>query len=320
MIHGARRFHAPPIRAVRTGIALLVIGVCATACTGAGEPGYEGRSSASWAAALHDPDSLVRRDAAQALGEILTIAPSSHATVSALIAALADSSDVVQLAAGDALTRNGALPDAAVPGVLGGLADSAHAHTREHSAALLGYASTTMAPQITTRLLAVLAGAHRDPDRAVRASAASALSRVGVGPWLTSTAARAAIRLAIRDDDDLVRKSAIDALARITPPDPPNDVPAYVLALNDTSSWVRASAAFALAGLREAAAPAVDALLLHLTDPSAPVRQATADALENIGPAAHAALPALQRALADPNYEVQSEAKKAITRITTTAP
>lgn len=127
----------PARRRVLLCALLWVVAPAAVACTGA-DPGYEGRSSRDWIAALQDPDTLARRKAASALGRVLSINPKASGVVDALVRTLADSNDEVRIEAATSLTQNGVLASEAVPGVVGALHDSLHVHTREHAALLLG--------------------------------------------------------------------------------------------------------------------------------------------------------------------------------------
>ena len=82
--------------------------------------------------------------------------------------------------------------------------------------------------------------------------------------------------------------------------------------LKAAAPMTRNSAAYSIAGIGPAAAPAVPALIEALHDQEASVRF---PALREIGPAASAALPALEEALDDRNDDVAAMAKKAITAI-----
>lgn len=148
---------------------LLTVGACSS------DPGYGGRSAGEWMTQLETaPDSLQRRQAADALGRILGIRPGSERVTAALVRALADTSDEVRLAAGTALVQDRRLPAVAIPGLLEALRDSAHLHTREHAAELLA----SVAPTEASRVVPALTRALQDPDRRVREAAARALARL----------------------------------------------------------------------------------------------------------------------------------------------
>lgn len=151
--------------------ALLVLTVIACST----DPGHGGRSAEEWMAQLESaPDSMHRRQAADALGRILVINPRSERVTAALVRALADTSDEVRLAAGTALVQDHRLPVAAIPGLLEALRDSAHMHTREHAAELLA----AVAPPESARVIPALTRALRDPDLRVRDAASRALARL----------------------------------------------------------------------------------------------------------------------------------------------
>lgn len=151
------------------------------------EPSHQGRPAEEWITQLEtSPDSLQRRAAADALGRILEIKPGSERVTAALVRALADTSDEVRLAAGTALVQDRRLPGVAVPGLVRALGDSAHEHTREHAAELLGSTTPADAGQATRGLLAAL----EDPDAGVRDAAIGSLAKIASRAPTTITALR----------------------------------------------------------------------------------------------------------------------------------
>ena len=151
------------------------------------EPSHQGRPAEEWIAQLEtSPDSLQRRAAADALGRILEIKPGSERVTTALVRALADTSDEVRLAAGTALVQDRRLPGVAVPGLVRALADSAHEHTREHAAELLGSTTAADAGEATRGLLTALG----DSDAGVRDAAVGSLAKIATRAPLTVTALR----------------------------------------------------------------------------------------------------------------------------------
>lgn len=283
---------------------LLVAGA---SCSGA-DPGYKGRTSREWIGALNDPDSIVRRDAAFALGRILEINPSTAGVVDALVATLGDTSDVVRLEAGNSLLRGSALNDAAVPGLLRALDDSAHAHTREHATSLLGYASPQAAPRIVPVLVVKV---RSDPDATTRAAAAAAIGRLRP----TGADAAAALRSAMADASPAVRQDALESLARLPQHPAPADLPLLAAALQDSAPGVRAAAAYALADVGTDAASTAPALVGLVSDPDPDVRRAAVRALGSVGANRDVTMPALQRALRDSSAGVQAEARAAMQRL-----
>jgi len=86
--------------------------------------------------------------------------------------------------------------------------------------------------------------------------------------------------------------------------------------LKASAPQTRNAAAYQLAGMGPAAAPAVPALIEALQDPSPAVRYPVTIALREIGPAAKAAIPALKKVVDDDmSDEVAASAKQAIRHI-----
>lgn len=170
MSHETRR-HSPGLRGALAALTVLfmALGACSA------DPGHDGRTAEEWIAQLEtSPDSMQRRNATDALRRILEINPGSERVTSALVRALADTSDEVRLAAGTALVQNRRLPAVAVPGLLRALGDSAHEHTREHAAELLGSTTPSEASEATRGLMVAL----EDPDPGVRDAAVGSLAKI----------------------------------------------------------------------------------------------------------------------------------------------
>ena len=183
---------------------LLVLFVAPGACSS--DPGHGGRTAEEWIAQLEtSPDSMQRRSAADALGRILEIRPGSARVTAALVRALADTSDEVRLAAGTALVQDRRLPGVAVPGLVRALGDSAHEHTREHAAELLGSTTPADAPEATRGLMAAL----DDPEPGVRDAAVGSLVKIASRAPTTITA----LRQLANSGSPLARAEARRALA-----------------------------------------------------------------------------------------------------------
>ena len=284
------------------------------------DPGHKGRSSADWISQLVELDVERRVDAADALAKVLALQPNAPKVIAALVRTLADTSDVVRVAAAVAL-RNAAsggdkartqLAREAVPGVAALLADSAHVEVRRHAAQVLGEfgasaASVTVPP---------LATALRDPAPDVRLAAASALA--GLGPAARPVVPR--LLEAARDPDRRVRASVARTLAESE--ESSNRIGnALVQALGDSDAVVREAVAIGLGkrgmkGLRQLAtmtgvesAP-LTALRGATRDPVSAVRLAAVTSLGLLGDSA--SLPTLRRALADPDTAVRREAAHAL--------
>jgi HEAT repeat protein len=90
--------------------------------------------------------------------------------------------------------------------------------------------------------------------------------------------------------------------------------------LKASAPQTRNAAAYQLAGMGPAAAPAVPALIEALQDPSPAVRYPVTIALREIGPGAKAAIPALKKVVDDDiSDEVAASARQAIRAIDPTA-
>ncbi|MGH7702272.1 MAG: HEAT repeat domain-containing protein [Gemmatimonadales bacterium] len=95
---------------------------------------------------------------------------------------------------------------------------------------------------------------------------------------------------------------------------------AWMQDLNAPAPYTRNAAAYAISSMGPAAKSAVPALIASLEDPAAAVRFPVAYALGEIGPDAIAAVPALTKTMDDVNDDVAFMARKAIKKITGTAP
>jgi HEAT repeat protein len=90
----------------------------------------------------------------------------------------------------------------------------------------------------------------------------------------------------------------------------------WIADLKATSPQTRNAAAYEIAGLGPAAAPAVPALIEALDDPVAAVRFPATVALLEIGPAAKAAVPRLKQMMDEElNDEIAASARRALKQI-----
>lgn len=97
---------------------------------------------------------------------------------------------------------------------------------------------------------------------------------------------------------------------------PPVPIGQLIADLKAAAPYTRNGAAYQLAHMGSAAAPAVPALIEALSDPAASVRYPVTIALGEIGPPAKAAVPALKKVMEDDiNDEVAASAKRALRRI-----
>lgn len=91
---------------------------------------------------------------------------------------------------------------------------------------------------------------------------------------------------------------------------------AWIEDLSGEAPYTRVAAAYAVAAMGAAGAPAVPTLTRNLKDPINSVRYSSALALKEIGPPASSAVPALQEAREDMNDDVSHMARKALKSIT----
>jgi HEAT repeat protein len=308
------------MRHVRRPIALLIALVFGAGCHT--DPGYKGRPSEAWIAQLAEPGLDQRIEAATALGEVLRLQPNAPKVVTALVAALADTSDPVRVAAASAIRHAGRggrrvreqLERDAVPAIAALLADSAHPAVRTQAVAVL----RDFGPDAAPTSAPALAGALADPDPFVRRPAADALGALG-------EAARPVVQriiAATRDADFRVRRAAARALALVGGP-PATVGPALAAALRDTVELVREAAAEGMGergadGLREWTAPSagdpLGALRAVATrDQNPRVRIAAVTALGLLGDAGSRR--ALRQARTDSDPTVRREAEHALSAV-----
>jgi HEAT repeat protein len=287
--------------------------VAALACGGA-DPGYGGRSSGDWAAVLADTagGASERVRAAEALGHVLEIYPRASAALDALIRSLRDTSDVIRLAAGQALSREGVRAKGIVEGLAAALGDSAHADVRAQAAGILGAVGRRDPAAIP-----LLVRALRDPTPDVRGAGARALS---TSQTRDPKAVDALVAMAARDSSAWVRATAVGALDALPAP-AGRALPTYLAAIRDTSSVVRHRGIAAMTSLGAAAAPAARSLAALLTDADPAVRGGAATALGQVGRVVAAPyLGALRRLRADPDRAVRTQAEAAVATLEGRAP
>ena len=274
--------------APRAAVVVTVWGLGATTALATvacgGDPGYQGRPSQSWIAQLDaGPTRDARADAAMALGHVLDVQPNTPAVVTALVRALADTNDIVRVAAAFALTgaaASGGQTRAALPGAVPGLAtllaDTAHADVRVQAARVLGGLGTATG----AGGVRLVAGALRDPDADVRRASLDAVAQIGPSARAGWPALDTAlVRLAREDTVAANRQAALAALTAIHAPAALLR-PALVRAAADPDRDTRKAAVTTLGLLGAAADPAARAGLTRaLADADAGVRQEARHAL-----------------------------------------
>jgi HEAT repeat protein len=217
--------------------------------------------------ALEDWHVGVRWTAADALGRI---DPGAKAITGPLGRALKDRELVVRLAAAEALGHQGPGASTAVVALAAALKDEEE-EIRAEAAKSLG--------EIGPRAKAAvgpLRDALRDQEQEVRKEAANALIKID------SKAAVATLTAAIRDPDAAVRVSAAARLASASPPHTDTAVLVLADALRDGNPDVRLDAAHSLGEIGPLAKAALPRLMDALKDEKPFVRRAAARALRKI--------------------------------------
>jgi HEAT repeat protein len=281
-------------------------------------------------AALSDPATAVRREAARALG---LIGPAAEAAPD-LIALLNDEDEAVRCQATESLGRVDGPPETVIAALVGLLPDVSPA-VRAAAARTLGSlkgkaesAVPALVPLLQDREEAVRQAAAEavgrigtlngdsthtlveglaNPDNVVRADTAEALGTIGE----TAGEATPALVEALKDTNDRVRGKAAEALGKIGEA-AAEAVPSLVRALHDKDNWVSAMAAEALGEMGESADGAIPALMRSLGHINPQVRSNAAEALGKMGDAAASAAPALEKAAGDEDAEVRSQAVRAL--------
>lgn len=178
-----------------------------------------------------------------------------------------------------------------------------------------------------------------DTNKDVRRSAVQGLGRAGEKAFKS-------LHKALKDEDPSIRSMAAASLKQLGSAAKPALDDLVHMAVKDANFGAKRNAMFALGGLeedgakalgkilseakdqqtlmfgmqtlsgmKESAAPAVDALIGLLKSPTPLIRWNAATALGNIGPAAKAAIPALQVATKDANPTVRNFATRALAMI-----
>jgi HEAT repeat protein len=252
--------------------------------------------------ALNDPDPLLRRAAAEALGK--TPEPPGQVISALLTALLRDSEDsLVRRAAAESLAQAGRGQSTVVDALVAMLGNSPDAGLQQACACALGRLGTARHEVVTALLHALKKG-----DAAVRLAAVRALGQLESTTEPVVHALRAAL---LKDPEPRVRAAAAEAVAGRLPQDPAV-LDALVHMLTEpgrvgTSAQsslprplqehLRARAAHALKRMGPTAVPVLVALL-SLPDP---IDRLAAECLAAIG---ETALPALENALPTATEEV----------------
>lgn len=265
------------------GRTLFALVTCTTAATFGchSEPSYDTLAAHEWIDSMRSVSLRERVHAANALGRILEISPSSPHVIEALITALSDE-DPVRMAAAAALSAEGLQAAGALQGVHRALHDSAHAEVRAAAASVLG----SIGDDANAATIAILTEALGDVDPRVRAAAAGALGRVGP----KALRGLATLEGLTSDPFSFVKIEAMRASIRIRRSE---QVASGMLRtmMKDSSPDVRAQAMYSAGELGSAASVLVPELIAGLADSVAAVRRAATNALRVVGPSAVAATP-----------------------------
>ena len=290
-------------------LAALYCAALVAACQA--DPGYKGRTSSEWIAQLHDGSPPAREDAAMALGRVLAINPRLKPPITALVSALADTSDGVRVAASLALSQPGVSTVDALPGLAHMLEDSAHAAVRVRGVRALGRLLSSSNVTERARVLATVLPAYRDTDADVREAVAGALGQARSVDTLAAELQRALTAL-VTDPSSRTRARAVEALGATSSPVRRE---ALRVALRDSSAAVRLAAITGLTRDTIALVALQTEILQVMTDPSARVRLAAVGAFSAHPTATDQATTAALRArLTDPDSAVRTEAAHALTQ------
>ena len=161
--------------------------------------------------------------------------------------------------------------------------------------------------------LPALTAALGDKDEVVRLNAAYELGMVGAAavPALIETWREASEDTSSPGSEAESFRHATYALSAIGEP----AVPALIDTLQDKNESIRASAAYALGDIGNAAQDAVPSLTQALRDESAWVRRHATEALGLIGQPVQNTVPALIGLLRDPHYWIRDNAARALARL-----
>jgi HEAT repeat protein len=292
-----------------------------------------GKSASDWVAVLRSDDLKAR---GEAYGALMLFGPAVKGAVPALIDALDDPRQQVQIKAAEALRYIG--PDAAAPapalvrklGIRG--PDIGIAWGAEEALVAIGPAALPSlirclegddkeARQRAMLILARFGAAARDavpalaklvnlPDGVQSGDAIAVLGKIGPGASAAIPTLSAAYESLKPDDED--RKYALlDALPRIGAPPSPR----IIGDLNDPDPDRRASAVLILSQFGAKAHSAAGRLVALVDDPSPVVRVRAAVALFSVDPAHPRVLSALSSALDSSDIDILDEAIPAIAQL-----
>jgi HEAT repeat protein len=254
-------------------------------------------------ALVKDPNPLVRRSAAYALG---CLGSDGAAGLPALMASLKDTNPVVRQNAAWALGKLGA---GGIPGLQKALRDEDRLVKRDAAAALGSQDPVSVRPALPD-----LFELCKMNDSEARRAALGVLIRV-VGPQ--DEQGVTAVQAALADPDEEVKNFAALTLSNVGGPESAVAVPQLIKAMGSPDVELRRQAAAGIRNIGPAAQKAVPELIRALRDPDEELRGNAALALGGIGPGAEAAYPLLVQMIENPKErsETRIEAAVALSRI-----
>jgi HEAT repeat protein len=214
--------------------------------------------------ALSDTNSLIRKGAVDALGDIGNV---KAEVLPALIKSLIDRDSYVRKSASDALCKIGA---PAIPPIMKALTGE-DSLIRKGAAEALGNMGA-LSPEIVPALIKAL----EDNNEGVRRAAVDSLGKIGAATPEVITA----LKKAVEDKNYSVRKSSVEVLEKKGNMTAELKVKRYIMDLEDTNSDNRRSAIEGLNKLGTSTPEVISAITTALGDSDYSVRKSSADFLE----------------------------------------
>jgi predicted Zn finger-like uncharacterized protein len=251
---------------------------------------------------LESPDSKVRGNTAQALGNV---GAEARMAVGPLLALLAkENDDLTRKLAVEALNKIGPPEKADLTALTTALQDL-HPELRSYAARALGQLGADARPAVPALLKAA-----RDRESSVRQSVVRALGNFGTE---AKDAILQVIAEALKDSDRDTRRAAGDALASLGVLGV-NELPMVRDLLKHQDTEIRSSAARALGQMGKAAKPAVPALVAAFKDSDKSVRKPVVEALAVIGGSPKELVPILAEVVTDTDKALSKSAALALAK------
>ena len=236
------------------------------------EPIVSSRPLSAWIADLQSERPMVRRQAAETLGESGSSFPKSPNIVQPLIRCLGDSEEFVRPAVVQSLGKIALWNREAQPPLYDAIKDQSNPLVRAKAAAALGGIRAESSVTVPVLTLAL-----KDPEAIVRLEAASSLGLIRAE---RSTSVPALVS-ALQDVDPLVQAKAVNSLSRFGS-EAKDAVEPLINLLHAPDREVRRGAAYALGAIGPMAKVAMPALRKSLNDEDKIVCDAASEALRRI--------------------------------------